>query len=328
MRFALFQKRHYAFLHIRARAKLHRQHAVNLQQFAVIRRTGKAPQHLPRQRDRDGGCFLGNFARQRAGPFQHVFRRHHFAQKTAGQSLVRVEHASRQAPFQGLAQAHQLRQEPCAGRFRYKAAACEHKAETCRAGGDLDVHRQGQGQADAHRRPVERGDGWLAAIVDRANETRPAGAAFARRLIAERCRIAALRVKGVGTGRNIGTGAKAAARARHDDGTNGIIGIGAGEGILQFRPHHGGIGVQLVRPVQRDGQHRSVGFIKNVAIAHGRSSPDDMGRYSGHCENSKQYSERVSTSYVAARKRPARKPGLWQIKKLPGPIGSGECARC
>ena len=61
-------------------------------------------------------------------------------------------------------------------------------------------------------------------------------------------------VEGVGAGGKIGAGAEAAAGAGDDDGADVVVLVGGVEGLDHF-PLHGGVeGVELVGPVQRDGE--------------------------------------------------------------------------
>src|SRR5207248_4364646 len=61
-------------------------------------------------------------------------------------------------------------------------------------------------------------------------------------------------VKGIGAGGEVRTGAKAAARAGDDDGSDIVVLVGGIEGVDQFLLHGAVEGVELVGPVQRDGE--------------------------------------------------------------------------
>ena len=81
-------------------------------------------------------------------------------------------------------------------------------------------------------------------------------------------RPAILGIEGVGAARQVGTGAEAAARTREHDGAHIVVAIGAVHGIEQFRQHPAGEGVQLVRPVQRDGEDAVLGFVLDLLVVH------------------------------------------------------------
>ena len=81
-------------------------------------------------------------------------------------------------------------------------------------------------------------------------------------------RPAILGVEGIGTARQVGTGAEAAARAREHHGAHVVVAVGTVHGIEQLRQHLAGEGVQLVRPVQRDGEDAVLGFVLDLLVGH------------------------------------------------------------
>ena len=72
-------------------------------------------------------------------------------------------------------------------------------------------------------------------------------------------RPAILGIEGVGAARQVGAGAEAAARAGEDHGAHVVVAVGAVHRVEQLRQHLAGEGVELVRPVQRDGEDAVLG---------------------------------------------------------------------
>ena len=83
---------------------------------------------------------------------------------------------ARRGQVQGAREADETRQEVRRARFHDDAAAREDEADLCGAARKPDGGGEGHGDADADRRAVDRGDGRLAAVVDRERD-----AAAARR---------------------------------------------------------------------------------------------------------------------------------------------------
>ena len=104
----------------------------------------------------------------------------------------------------------------------------------------------------------------LAAIVDRLDE--PAARRPRPRALKHRRALADIeRIRAAG---DIRTGTEPAPRAGNDDHADVVVGVGLLERVLDLRSHQRGVGVELVRPVQRDGQDRSVGRGRDVFVGH------------------------------------------------------------
>ncbi len=69
-------------------------------------------------------------------------------------------------------------------------------------------------------------------------------------------------------GGEVGAGAEAAPRAGDDDRPHIVVLVGAVECVDQLRLHRGGEGIELVRPVQRDGEDLVGNVIENGFVRH------------------------------------------------------------
>ena len=78
-------------------------------------------------------------------------------------------------------------------------------------------------------------------------------------------------VEGVGAGRKVGAGAEPAPRAGDDDGANVVVPVGLIERLDQFLLHKGVEGIELVGPVQRDGEDLLGNLVEDGLIGHGVS---------------------------------------------------------
>ena len=81
-------------------------------------------------------------------------------------------------------------------------------------------------------------------------------------------RPAILGIEGVGAAGEIGAGAEAAAGAGEDHGAHVVVAVGAVHRIEQFRQHLAGEGVELVRPVERDGEDAVLGLVLDLLVVH------------------------------------------------------------
>ncbi len=141
--------------------------------------------------------------------------------------------------------------------------------------GDADIHRELHGDADADGGAVHRRDHGLQAFED---PQRHLAAAVAHLRIAVVDRAAGeplhrpaprVAVKRVGAGGEIGAGAEAAACAGHDDGADIVVLVGGVERVDHFLLHRAVEGVELVGPVQRDGENLIVDLVLDGLIRHG-----------------------------------------------------------
>src|SRR6185369_10673591 len=67
----------------------------------------------------------------------------------------------------------------------------------------------------------------------------------------------------------VGAGAEATARAGHDNGTDIVVLVGRVERVDQLLLHRAVEGVELVGPVQRDGENLIVDLVLDGLIRHG-----------------------------------------------------------
>src|ERR1041385_929700 len=207
IRLALFEERGDAFLDVGTRTQFDRQQPVDLHQFERMRHAGIAPEHLTRQRERNGRGVLHDLLRDLLGARQQAVGRDDFRNEAAFLRFIGTEDAPRETPAQGLVQSDQTGQEPGAASFRHETPSREHETELGLARGDLDVHRQGERDADADGGTVDRGDRRLLAIEDRLHE--PTARGTGPRPGKHRS-IARLGVEGVGAAGNVGAGTEAA----------------------------------------------------------------------------------------------------------------------
>ncbi len=142
---------------------------------------------------------------------------------------------------------------------------------------DPDVHRELHGDADADGRPVHGGDHWLQGFEDAQRQLAAAvahlrvaviGGAAGQLLHRPAPRVA---VEGVGAGGEVGAGAEAAACAGDDDGADIVVLVGGIEGVDHLLHHLAGEGVELVRPVQGDGEDLLGYLVFDRLIRHGIS---------------------------------------------------------
>ena len=140
---------------------------------------------------------------------------------------------------------------------------------------DADIHRKLHGDADADRRPVHRRDHGLQAFEDAQRHLAAAVAhlriavidlAVGQPLHRPAPRVA---VEGVGAGGEVGAGAEAAARAGDDDGADVVVLVGRVEGVDHLLLHGAGEGVELVGPVQRDGEDLLLDLVFDGLVGHG-----------------------------------------------------------
>ncbi len=249
---------------------------VHLVRFHRVVGAEHLPHHLPDQRHRHRRGVVDDLLGDRPCSGQQLVRRHHLADEPAFQRLVGREHAARIRPLQRLRDADQARQEPARRRLRHDAAAREHEAEARIGRGDADVHRQLHGHADADGRPVHRGDHGFQALEDAQGDA-PAAVAhevvgvihravrLGRRRAAARGAVERVAARG-----EVGARAKAAPCAGDDDGADAVVLVGPIERVDQLRLHRAGEGVELVRPVQRDGEDVVGNVIENGFIGHAR----------------------------------------------------------
>ena len=80
-------------------------------------------------------------------------------------------------------------------------------------------------------------------------------------------------VERVGAGGEVGAGAEAAAGAGDDDGAHIVVLVGRVEGVDQLLLHRAVEGVELVGPVQRDGEDLIVDLVLDGLIRHGGFLP-------------------------------------------------------
>ena len=87
-----------------------------------------------------------------------------------------------------------------------------------------------------------------------------------------RCLVAAVEgaaaLEAAAAGRKIGPGTEGTAGAGDDDGTHLVVGIGPIERVDQLRHHAGREGVELVRPVEGDGQDAVVDVKEDRFVVH------------------------------------------------------------
>ena len=67
----------------------------------------------------------------------------------------------------------------------------------------------------------------------------------------------------------IGAGAEAAARPGHDDRADGVVGVGAVEGVDHLLEHRPGERVEVIGAVHREGQRRTVDLVADLLVRHG-----------------------------------------------------------
>ncbi len=82
-------------------------------------------------------------------------------------------------------------------------------------------------------------------------------------------RPAILGVEGVGAAGEIGAGAEAAARTGEDHCPDIVVAVRAIHRVQQLRQHLAREGVELVRPVQRDGEDVLVLLVLDLLVIHG-----------------------------------------------------------
>jgi hypothetical protein len=113
-------------------------------------------------------------------------------------------------PLHRAADAHQAREKAAGAGLGHDPPPGEHEADASVLRGQADVHRQRHRRPDPHRGAVDGGDHRLGGLEHAQHE---AAAAVARHLV-----LSALRpvVEGLAAGRQVGSGAEAAARAGHD----------------------------------------------------------------------------------------------------------------
>jgi hypothetical protein len=76
-------------------------------------------------------------------------------------------------------------------------------------------------------------------------------------------------VEGVGAGGQIGAGAEAAAGAGHDDGADVVVLVGGIERVDQFLLHGAVESIELVGPVQGDGENLLGDLVLDRLVRHG-----------------------------------------------------------
>src|SRR5262249_50566811 len=81
-------------------------------------------------------------------------------------------------------------------------------------------------------------------------------------------------VECVGAGGEVGAGAETAARAGDDDGADVVVLVGRVEGGDHLLHHATGEGVELVGPVQRDGEDLVLDLVFDGLIGHGGFLPE------------------------------------------------------
>ncbi len=72
---------------------------------------------------------------------------------------------------------------------------------------------------------------------------------------------------------HVGTGAKTAAGTGRDDGTHGVVGVGARDGVGLLLAHLWRPRVELVGPVKRDQCHLVAYFVGDLLVVHRFFSP-------------------------------------------------------
>src|SRR6266849_10106316 len=184
----------------------------------------------------------------------------------AFQRFLSAEQLGRHHPFLRLLHADQPRQEPAGSRLHRHAALVEDEADAGGRRHHPHVHRQAHGDADAHRRAVDRRHDRFQAIEDRQRD-RIAGIALLR-LVA-----VVPHLEGAAAARDIGAGAEGPAGAADDDGAHLVHRVHALEEVYKFPAHRRVEGVELVGPVEGDG-HDAVGEIgQQSLVCHGLSVP-------------------------------------------------------
>ena len=234
--------------------------------------TQHLPDHLAIERHRHGRGIVGDLTRERIGGRQQLVGFVNRAYEAALECLFRAEDTAGHHPFKGLLRTDEARQEPARARLHHDGAACEDETVACRLGRQPHIHRQLHGDPDAHGRPVASCDGGLQRVIEAEREQT---AAVAMTVEAGIDRAAVLGVEGVGAAREIGAGAKAAARAGEDDRAHVIVAVGAIHGVEQLRQHLAGESVELVGTVQGDGEDAALGIVLDRLVGHGRSVTSD-----------------------------------------------------
>src|SRR6185295_12369743 len=121
--------------------------------------------------------------------------------------------------------------------------------DTRRSRGDADVHRQGHGDAESHRRAVDGRDQRLLHVEDAQGDPPAAVAVLAGRLAP----AAGDAIEGPGAAGQVRARAERAPRPGDDQHAHVVVRIGPVEHREELVEHDGVQRVELVRPVQGDG---------------------------------------------------------------------------
>ena len=212
--------------------------------------TEHAPDHLPVEQRRHRRGVIGNFTGQ------GVSRGHEFiglvdaANQPTLERFLGAEYTAGIDPFGSLHRSHQTRQEPAGAGLHGDAPTGEDEAELGVGRGQTDIHRQGHGHPDPHRRPVESADHRFGAFVDAQGH----GTAAIAQVSALRLVGAGVPVEGIAALLQVGTRTEGPAGTGDDDHSHIVIRIGSIEGRDQFTAHRAVEGVHAVRAVEGQGE--------------------------------------------------------------------------
>ena len=129
-----------------------------------------------------------------------------------------------------------------------------------------------QGQSDADRHAVDDGQGWLGTVVDRVLET---GAGVGNRAAPGGLGLPALPALVNALLKHptdIRSGTEAAARAGHQNHPHVVAFAERLIGVGQLVAHAGGVGVEFVGTVERDGGYAVLDLNTDVCVFHMRLS--------------------------------------------------------
>ena len=143
--------------------------------------------------------------------------------------------------------------------------------------GQADIHGAGHGCTDTHRGAIDRGDHRFLAIVDRQGDP-PAGVAHAGghlRVVEAGVHIlhgrlqVFIEAEYVARRGQIHAGAEGPALSGDDNCAHLVVIAGAVEGVDQFIGHCHREGIELLRPVQREGEDVVGHFVAQGVVGHG-----------------------------------------------------------